>query len=374
MRETTITTRATLIGAAAALCICALLPAAASAQSFKVIPNEFNRDNGTLADTEYVEILLLERMTAAELGNYAFGDSLATTTAKNAIYQFQNMDLIATHFEAGTLIVIGGTTAIPTEDLTYNPWSGNNDWELLIQTSNTTYINPLTANTMDGESKDVVWVDRTLNTTTTPPYSTTSVSPDGFAAHYGGGSLGAFATNASVQNVGGTFGNGKCMQLLVDPSLAQDPNNWSDIQTCTPGAANGGDNTTYIDSLQNGPLLVDMLSFEITSMEPGQGVEMTWQTAAEMDNVGFKVYAAKLGPGGNYRTGDSLSGLIPAKGDAFRGNTYTWTDPTPYVEGESRGYFVTDVDVEGFETPHGPVWTALPANFTNVDEWQRYNF
>lgn len=66
----------------------------------QIIINEFRRD-GNFQGDEYVELLLTEDLTAAQLQTFFVGDSTNPTTAKYSAYQFINMASIAPVFKAG---------------------------------------------------------------------------------------------------------------------------------------------------------------------------------------------------------------------------------------------------------------------------------
>jgi hypothetical protein len=86
--------------------LCSAFAAAASAQS--VVINEFRRD-GTWTTTEYMEIVINQSLTAAQLEALFFGDSTSATAAKFAVYRLTGMSGLAATFPAGTIITIGGT-------------------------------------------------------------------------------------------------------------------------------------------------------------------------------------------------------------------------------------------------------------------------
>src|SRR5262245_9208949 len=75
-----------------------------------VVLNEFRRD-GTFLTTEYVEILLTKDLSAADVESVLVGDSTAATAAKFGAYHLTNLASIAPTFKAGTLIVLGGSSA-----------------------------------------------------------------------------------------------------------------------------------------------------------------------------------------------------------------------------------------------------------------------
>lgn len=209
------------------------------AAPIRMIINEFYRGGNLNTTDEWVEILLIEDLTAAQLNSFFVGDSTGTTAAKFSGYQFTNMGTIAANFPKGTLIVVGGTTAF-TQDTSYNPGSG--DWNILLRTSG----GFLTSNGSAGDfaGNDVVYVD------TNGTNGNATLSTDGFAVnwHATPGAFGAIA-NITIappnNNTGAVFNS--------NFAGATTPANWSvsvALASMTQGQPNGGVNTTYINSLR----------------------------------------------------------------------------------------------------------------------------
>lgn len=111
----------------------------------------------------------------------------------------------------------------------------------------------------------------------------------------------------------------------------------------------------------SGALLVDLVSFEAVVTGVNEPVLLRWETAAEFDNAGFNIYRAVEIGGGQYRAGEMLTEtLIAPLGDETRGAVYEFADPEPIAAGETRAYFLEDVDVMGVSTLHGPVFAQAP--------------
>lgn len=118
----------------------------------------------------------------------------------------------------------------------------------------------------------------------------------------------------------------------------------------------------------SGALLVDLVSFEAVVTGVNEPVLLRWETGAEFDNAGFNLHRAVAIGNGQYRTGQMLTEmLIPPLGDETRGAVYEFADPDPIKVGETRAYFLEDVDVMGVSTLHGPVFAQAPANPTQPD-------
>ncbi|MCZ0905059.1 hypothetical protein ON021_34710, partial [Microcoleus sp. HI-ES] len=78
------------------------------------------------------------------------------------------MASIAPVFKAGTIIAIGGSDVIPSNDISYNPVAGGNDadWNIQLLINNGaggTYLNNVLVgnNAFGGDlaASDIVWVD-----------------------------------------------------------------------------------------------------------------------------------------------------------------------------------------------------------------------
>jgi hypothetical protein len=99
---------------------------------------------------------------------------------------------------------------------------------------------------------------------------------------------------------------------------------------------NLGDPQTYIQ----------LASFDVEATD--DGVVVQWETAVEIDNVGFNVYRA-TSPAGPYVKVNDL--LIAAKGNGT-GASYTLVDP----DGEAAHvYRLEDIDYSGVRTMHLPI-------------------
>ncbi|MCA9981777.1 MAG: hypothetical protein KDD89_13115, partial [Anaerolineales bacterium] len=143
----------------------------ANAAPIKVIVNEFFR-SGDFTNNEWTELLLVEDLTAAELNEFAVGDSTSSTATRFSAYQLTGMEGIATNFPKGTIILVAGTTAA-TEDTSYDP--ANGDWDIILNVGGSY----LTDNGSTGNyaGTDVSYVDNDLTLTNT-------LSTDGFAVNW----------------------------------------------------------------------------------------------------------------------------------------------------------------------------------------------
>ncbi len=144
---------------------------------------------------------------------------------------------------------------------------------------------------------------------------------------------------------------------------------WSD------GTYNNGDNyshvTTYAVNITSGdvnyadfgfyqypeaPTAVTLADFSATAQ--ADGILLTWETAAELDNVGFNLYRS-TSVDGPYTLLNAT--LIPPQfpGEVI-GGIYAWLD-ADVQPGISYYYKLEDVDVKGVSTFHGPVTVTARA-------------
>ncbi|MBN1810856.1 MAG: hypothetical protein JXA14_03375, partial [Anaerolineae bacterium] len=98
------------------------------------------------------------------------------------------------------------------------------------------------------------------------------------------------------------------------------------------------------------PTAVTLASFTATPQEGG--ILVAWETAIEIDNVGFNLYRTQAPEGAWVRLNDTL---IPSQspGSVF-GTTYAWLDENVET-GTTYYYKLEDIEVGGKHTFHGPV-------------------
>lgn len=109
-------------------------------------------------------------------------------------------------------------------------------------------------------------------------------------------------------------------------------------------------------SAEIGRAAVTLVSFEAEWV--GDQVRLTWETASEVDNIGFYVVRSE-GEAGDFQR---VTDLIPSEGDII-GGFYEWTDGDA-VPGTVYYYLLEDVSATGFSGYSGPVTTAAEATAT----------
>jgi hypothetical protein len=209
-----------------------------------ILVNELSRAGGSLTATgdEWVEIVLAEPLTAAQLNEYVVGDSTAARVSKLGALQFTGMEGIAGNFPAGTIIVVAGGTSGLTEDLSYNP--GGGDWNLTF-VLNSPYLTSVGSGTIDFGGDDVAWVDRTGSDT---------ISGDGFGVTWRSSVAGGPLSDSANVELGTAPANSvdTSLQTLGNDYLSDLDVFWIDGAP-TAGQPNDNDsNGVWISALRAG--------------------------------------------------------------------------------------------------------------------------
>jgi hypothetical protein len=130
---------------------------------------------------------------------------------------------------------------------------------------------------------------------------------------------------------------------------------------------NGGESQTSkttsvgISIICSSPTAVELVSFTAEWASEGEqsaeskatGVILRWETASEIDNLGFNVFrgTSEKGPWTQLNK-QMIPSLVPP--GSPKGATYEWND-LDAKEGGSFFYLLEDVDTSGVKTQHGPV-------------------
>jgi uncharacterized repeat protein (TIGR01451 family) len=281
----------------------------------KILINEFYRSGTFNATTgnEWVELLLVQDMTAADLQGFYVGDSTSATILKWSAYNFIDMGTIAVTFPKGTIIVVaGGVTA---EDASYNPSGG--DWNIVLATSGTHLA--ANSNTGDFAGTDVAWVD-TVN-------SGSTISADGFAVNWSPtpGALGLASDvtiTAPINNTGA--------YLSAGLPGATTPANWVTSilpANLTMGQPNGADNTTYIESLRStitaaaltigktAPALVHFNETYTYTLSVANSIGIDANQVVITDSLPVSLTVGNISDGGELLSGNVVSWTVPIIAD-----------------------------------------------------------
>ncbi len=277
----------------------------------KILINEFFRGGGDFTTDEWVEVVLLENLTAAQLEGFYVGDSASSTASKYSGYKFTGMSAIAPNFSKGTMIVIGGDSAIAAEDTGYDP--ANGDWNLSLRVTGTY----LTANgaSYPGNfaATDVVYVD--INGTN----GDATLSASSFAVNWDS-SPGVFGALADVTIAATANDTGAA--LISDLAGARTAGNWSTGLTTalTLGEPNGGANTTYVNKLRSAanlslsksaPVSVmvgDVFTYTLVATNSSTGQTLT--DLVITDTLPLSVTAQAISDGGVALPGNVISWTV----------------------------------------------------------------
>ncbi len=112
---------------------------------------------------------------------------------------------------------------------------------------------------------------------------------------------------------------------------------------------------------ENTPTMVDLARFTATPQD--KAVLVTWETASELDNVGFNLYRSATAAGPYTQLNDTL--IPPQFPGKVMGGDYEWLD-TDVQPGIVYFYKLEDLDVKGVSTFHGPVSTSVVTTPTAV--------
>ena len=129
----------------------------------------------------------------------------------------------------------------------------------------------------------------------------------------------------------------------------------TDIKGAVPGTGSKC-SCSRVNLPYEAPLAVDLAAFSAAVQEGG--VLLTWETATELDNLGFNIYRAGSPDGELIRLNDRL---IPSQAPgSATGASYSFLDETA-AAGQTTYYWLEDVDVNGVATKEGPVDAEIPA-------------
>ncbi|HOU12344.1 MAG TPA: SdrD B-like domain-containing protein [Anaerolineae bacterium] len=119
------------------------------------------------------------------------------------------------------------------------------------------------------------------------------------------------------------------------------------------GAVTNGEVEDYWKYNEN-PTAVTLAAFEATPQE--NGILVTWETASELDNVGFNLYRSESAEGPYTQLNATL--IPPQNPGSVMGGYYEWLDMAVLPD-VTYFYKLEDLDVKGVSTFHGPISTAV---------------
>lgn len=107
----------------------------------------------------------------------------------------------------------------------------------------------------------------------------------------------------------------------------------------------------------NGTYNTEVTLVAFDAVVDNKAITLNWQTGNEIDNLGFNVYRSESSDGEYTRINTEM---VSAKGSAFIGTSYSYTDEN-VVPGVTYYYKLEDLDVDGFNTFHGPIMAKVSA-------------
>ncbi|MCC5875595.1 MAG: hypothetical protein JJU11_05185, partial [Candidatus Sumerlaeia bacterium] len=114
------------------------------------------------------------------------------------------------------------------------------------------------------------------------------------------------------------------------------------------------------------PLLVELYSFEIFRNIDTGLLEIKWETGGEWGTVGFDIYRTSKS-GVMNRVNEEI---IEPLGSPLEGALYSYVDPLPFQEGETRHYLLVETELSGQTNTYGPaVFPKQITSETPVLDW-----
>ncbi len=298
------------------LSIGSIILSTALLQAQDVIINEWSQGSG--GSKEWVELLVVTEGT--DMRNWDLGDNTAGDLTFTTDANWSSLP-------SGSLIVIynGGDkdTNLGADDTNFA------DGVVTIPHNNSTFFTgswPASANSTQDDNPHL----RNSSDITVHDFSTnpgTSRHPE---------------ASESTNFTGDTVG-----KITSDVNWANDV----DATLATPGAGNGGDNTTWVESLiSDGSLPVELSKFIAESRK--NGIQLNWVTESETQNLGFIVMRSVSEPN-SFEEVDSyvFNPILRGQGSTPFSTDYSWLDSK--VQNNSRYfYYLVDVDYDGNKIEH----------------------
>lgn len=121
-------------------------------------------------------------------------------------------------------------------------------------------------------------------------------------------------------------------------------------------------------------LAVELVSFEAIHQGDGEQPLLVWQTAAEINSIGFHLFRGVVASESGLSIGSRITAeLIPNVGDPTQGAEYQFLDPKVHSLGSGdRYYFLEETDLSGVTTIFGPARLTDPGRTTSVGVWELY--
>jgi serine protease len=194
----------------------------------------------------------------------------------------------------------------------------------------------------DGEYTD--WVVSTYNTGIQGPVEDTYAYMSGTsmaAPHVSGVASLIYSFNPSITP-------SQVLAILQSNATIFPDGSTCTTSTCGSGIVNAG------ATLANTPTTVELLSFTASGTE--KSVMLNWETATEIDNLGFNLYRTEIIDGTRIQVNSEM--IFSVNPGSPYGYTYEYID-SGVASGITYNYWLEDVDIYGKSTLHGPVQAKL---------------
>ena len=149
-----------------------------------------------------------------------------------------------------------------------------------------------------------------------------------------------------------TTGAPGTLDLIFTANVPAITGRYSAVTSATVGTMDVGPFTTTFDV--DLPTAITLASFDAAPQ--GNAILVTWETAMELDNVGFNLYRSETEEGPYAQLNEML--IPPQFPGEVMGGYYEWLD-TDVQPGATYYYKLEDLDVKGVSTFHGPVSATL---------------
>ena len=159
----------------------------------------------------------------------------------------------------------------------------------------------------------------------------------------------------------GTVASGEpgTLELIFTADAPAIAGRYTAAVTATVGTQDVGLLTTTFDV--DLPTAITLASFEASPRE--NVILITWETAMELDNVGFNLYRSTAAAGPYTLLNATL--IPPENPGSVMGGYYEWLD-TDVQPGVVYYYKLEDLDVKGVSTLHGPISISISTAPTAV--------
>jgi hypothetical protein len=109
------------------------------------------------------------------------------------------------------------------------------------------------------------------------------------------------------------------------------------------------------------PTAVQLVSF--TAAADGSSIRLSWETASELDNLGFNIYRAEPEGKARVRINDSL--IASKAPGSFSGGSYEFVDAA-VSGGQTYTYWLESLDLRGGSAEYGPVSATAAASYRRI--------